>query len=159
MKPKEFPENIIIITDTSCLIILNKIGSLHFLNVLFSKVITTPEIIKEYGADLPDWIKIISPTNKKFQEDLSGFVDYGEASAIALAKEIKIDFLVTDDMQARKLAVKLNLPLIGTLGVLLLAKKHGLINLIRPYLDMIKNTNFRMATDLYETVLKEADEL
>jgi predicted nucleic acid-binding protein len=47
------PENIIVITDTSCFIILDKIAALYLLDALFTQVITTPEIALEYGKTLP----------------------------------------------------------------------------------------------------------
>lgn len=129
------------------------------LHQLFTTVITTPQIADEYGTPLPTWVTILSVKNKQLQNELSLIVDPGEASAIALATEIENNYLITDDLQARKLAIKLGLPMIGTLGVLLLAKQAGLIALIAPYLDRIKKTNFRMAPALFNAVLKEAGEL
>jgi predicted nucleic acid-binding protein len=89
---------------------------------------------------------------------LSQVVDKGEASAIALAHEIENKYLITDDLEARKLSIKLGLKIIGTVGVLLRAKKEGYIMLIRPLLEQIKQTNFRISDDLYKTALREARE-
>ncbi|WP_426670647.1 DUF3368 domain-containing protein [Mucilaginibacter sp. McL0603] len=159
MSSKISADQIVVITDASCFIILHKVDALHLLHQVFATVITTPEIAEEYGMSLPQWVTILSVKNKTLQNDLSFIVDPGEASAIALAHEIENNYLITDDLQARRLAIKLGLPMMGTLGVLLLAKQNGLINLVAPYLELIKQTNFRMAPELFHTVLKEAGEI
>lgn len=48
----------VIITDTSCLILLDKIGELELLSKMFAKVITTQTIALEFGKPLPQWITI-----------------------------------------------------------------------------------------------------
>lgn len=77
----------IVISDTSTLIVLDKINRLEILKALYSKLITTPEIALEYGQELPKWIVIESVSNKKYQKLLETQIDAGEASAIALAAE------------------------------------------------------------------------
>ncbi len=85
-------------------------------------------------------------------------MDQGEASAIALAVEVSCDYIILDDMLARKLAKKLGLPVKGTVGVLLSAKQKGIIPLFRPYLDLIQQTNFRLSLQLSEQFIKDAGE-
>jgi predicted nucleic acid-binding protein len=123
-------DSIAVITDTSCLIILEKITLLRVLHQLFNVVLTTPEIAAEYGSPLPEWIIITSVKDKSFQKKLTSVVDKGEASAIALAHETEHKYLITDDLEARKLAVKLGLSIIGTLGILLRAKQEGCISAV-----------------------------
>lgn len=157
MNPKNLPENSIVITDTSCFVLLEKINALHVLQKLFITILTTPEIADEYGAPLPDWVSI-KPANQSLKSKFLQYVDPGEASAIALASEISCDYLILDDMAARKLAEKLGLPIKGTLGVLLMAKQQGVIPLLRPYLDIIQQTNFRLSQHLVDGFIKEANE-
>jgi len=149
----------VVITDTTCLIILNKIGCLEILNQLFTTVLTTQEIASEYGNPLPDWTIILPIKNKSFQRELETLVDQGEASAIALAHEIENEFIITDDLDARKLAIKQGLSVIGSLGVLLRAKDAGHINLIKPFIELIKQTNFRISDNLYQAALHKAGEI
>jgi len=148
----------VVITDTSCLIILEKIALLPVLHQLFSVVLTTPEIAAEYRSPLPEWIIIISVKDKSLQQKLTSMVDKGEASAIALAHEIENKYLITDDLEARKLSIKLGLSIIGTLGVLLRAKQEGYISAVKPFVELIKQTDFRVSDDLYQTVLRKAGE-
>jgi len=151
-------KNTVVITDTSCLIILTK-NLLQLLKDIFDVVITTPEIVIEFGSALPYWIVVNPVINRALQKELAENVDSGEASAIALAHEIENDFVITDDLKARKLCAKLGLPFIGTLGVLLRAKEHGDLKEIRPILEEAKKTNFRLTEELYNTVLRKAGEL
>ena len=157
MTSDDHPGNKIVITDTSCFVLLEKINALDILHQLFATVLTTPEIEKEYGQPLPDWVIIRSAT-QLLKEEFYQYVDLGEASAIALAAEISCDYIILDDMAARKLAEKLGLPIKGTVGVLLMAKQKGIIRLFRPYLDLIQQTNFRLSPQLAEQFIKDAGE-
>lgn len=150
------PKNIIVITDTSCFIILDKIAALHLLPVLFSQVITTPEIAKEYGKKLPDWIIVQPVKNNVLQNQLNEIVDPGEASATALAAEIKCDYLLTDDRAARKFAEQREILVKGPAGILLYAKQQKAISLLRPYLDL--RLNFRISQSLIDGLIQKAGE-
>jgi predicted nucleic acid-binding protein len=77
----------VIISDTSCLILLDKIGELKLLNKLFGQIIVTQEIANEFKKELPDWFTIEEPANKTYQKILEASLDKGEASAIAFAIE------------------------------------------------------------------------
>lgn len=148
----------VVITDSSCFILLDKINALHILHDLFEAVLTTPEIANEYGMPLPEWVIIQRVDNRTRQHEFYQHVDKGEASAIALAYEIHADFLILDDLEARRFATKLGLPVKGSAGVLLQAKQKGIIVAIKPYLDLMQQTNFRIAASVIKTVLKEAGE-
>jgi predicted nucleic acid-binding protein len=80
------------------------------------------------------------------------------ASAIALAAENQSSLLIIDDLKGRKLAKKFKLSITGTLGLILIAKREGIIPLIKPVFDKILATNFRIAPMLLESILKEAGE-
>ena len=151
-------ERVVVITDTSCFIILDKINALYLLPSLFNKVITTPEIANEYGKTLPDWVIIQQVQNHNLQNQIKELVDPGEASAIALATEVECDYLLTDDRAARKLAEQRGIAVKGSVGVLLYAKQQNLIPSIRPYLDRIQKTNFRISQALIDKLLSEANE-
>ena len=77
-----------IISDTSCLILFDKIGALDILHKTYGEITLTPEVSKEYGKSLPHWVKIVSVKNKSKQKEFEKLVDLGEASAIALALEL-----------------------------------------------------------------------
>lgn len=52
-----FRNDTIVITDTICLILLDKLNVLEILPAMFRKIFTTPQIAAEFGPTLPKWIK------------------------------------------------------------------------------------------------------
>ncbi|WP_298155749.1 DUF3368 domain-containing protein [Flavobacterium sp.] len=148
-----------IISDTSCFIILSKIGELGLLLRLYGQIVTTTDIAEEFGESLPDWVIIENAKDKFHQRILELQIDRGESSAIALALEIQNSTLILDDFKARKVAENLGLNFTGTIGILIKAKLTGLIPSIKPLLEKIVETNFRLSPELQLQALKEAKEL
>jgi len=138
----------IIISDTSCFIILTNIGELHLLQKLYSKITTTIEIATEFGEPLPEWVEILSVKSKDTQRLLEMQIDKGESSAIALALEISDSLLILDDIKARKVATQLGLSITGTLGIIIKAKLEGIIPSVIPILNKIKQTDFRLSNEV-----------
>jgi len=99
----------IVVSDTSCLILLNKIGRISLLETLFKSVTVTATIAKEFGKSLPDFITIENPKDVNYQKILERFLDPGEASAIALALENEDCLLIMDETKGRKEANRLKL--------------------------------------------------
>lgn len=147
-----------IISDTSCLILLEKIGELDILNKLFGTIITTNEVAEEFGQPLPSWFELRQPTDKNYQSIIEATVDKGEASAIALAIELEDCLLIIDDLKGRKFAHQLGLTIIGTIGVIVDSKLAGIIPSVKPILAKIKATNFRITEQLELLILKRAGE-
>ncbi len=147
-----------IISDTSCLIILSKIGELELLYKLYGQIITTLDIAEEFGETLPNWVTIEKVSDKYRQRILEMQIDKGESSAIALALEVPNCTLILDDFKARKIAQNLGLSFTGTIGIIIKAKLNGTIPSIKPYLEKIKETNFRISAEIELQALKEAGE-
>ena len=70
----------IIISDTSCLILLTSIDELNLLVKIGKEVFITPEINQEFGRNLPDWIKIKKTIDKHYQKLLERDIDKGEVT-------------------------------------------------------------------------------
>ncbi len=83
----------------------------------------------------------------------------GEASAIALAKEMESPLILLDDLKARKLASKLNLKFTGTLGVINKAKQIGAIEKVKPLIDKLQATNFRISGNIITELLRKNNEI
>ena len=154
--PSEFKH--FVIADTSRFILLDKIDELSLLHKMFETVTTTPTIAKEFGKNLPAWVRVKSPSNQNYLKLLESEVDRGEASAIALALENTNTLLILDDWKARVPAKKLDLNFTGTLGIFLKAKEVGIIKEIKPSILKIQKTNFRFSKDTVEEILKAANE-
>lgn len=147
-----------IISDTSCLILFDKIGALDLLFKTYGEITLTPEVAKEYGKRLPEWIVIVPVKNKLRQREFENIVDLGEASAIALALEIPDSILIIDDRKGRSLAMKLHIELTGTLGAILKGKQSGVISEVKPFLEKLKQTDFRISKELEDGILKKTGE-
>jgi predicted nucleic acid-binding protein len=134
----------LIISDTACLILFDKIGEFEILRKIFQTVTITSIIAEEFKKQTPDWVIIKDPQNTNNVVNYSKVVDHGEASALALSIEIENSLLIFDDLKARKLAEELNLKYTGSIGILILAKRRGLIEDIDELIAKIQATNFRL---------------
>ncbi len=148
----------VVIADTSCFILIDKIDEWSLLQKVFQTITTTKEIASEFGKELPDWVHVKEVVNREYQTLLQLSVDLGEASAIALSVETGNALLVLDDYKARRLAAQLNLAYTGTLGIVLKAKQSGIIPYIKPVIEKIQLTNFRFSEKNYKKLLRLADE-
>ena len=85
-------------------------------------------------------------------------LDLGESAAIALAKELKAQRILIDESAGRTVAKARDLPVTGTVGVLLIAKQQGLISKVKPILDELIAVGKRISPELYREVLAIANE-
>jgi len=143
--------------DTSTLIILNKIEALDLLNKIYGNVFITNLINAEWNETLPSWI-IIEPAYNFEQSFLKNFnLGPGESSIIMNALE-NDGFLIIDDLKARKIATTLSLRFTGSIGILITAKRLGLIHSVKYYLEKIQTTNFRISDALIIKALEITNE-
>lgn len=147
--------NKIIISDTSCLIALSNIGQLSILKDLFKEIIITEEVKDEFGDELPIWIKTQTAKDIGRKKDLEAILDKGEASSIALSLEIENSLLIIDESKGRKIANSLNLQIIGTIGVLILANKKGLIKDLISVILKLVNKGFRLSDSLVSKIIDQ----
>jgi uncharacterized protein len=146
------------VTNSTCLIGLERIGRLDILPQVFSSI-TIPLAVKaEVGLSL-DWLTITAVKNIAAVATLKTQLDDGEAEAIALAMELGDVFIILDDRNARRIAQQLNLKVIGTVGMLLRAKQKGVIVEIKPLLTALEQADFRISESLVQNALLLAGEL
>jgi predicted nucleic acid-binding protein len=136
----------VIVSNTTPIIALSSVNRLDILESLFKEIIITEEVKAEltakerYGAEFPflDWVKIRKVKNIEFNKSLSIEPGPGEASVIALGKEINADFVIIDEKEGHKMAKYFELTPIRTLAILEAAKKKGLIDTMKPIiLEMV----------------------
>jgi len=162
-------KNKIVISNSSPLIHLSQIGRLDLLRKLFSRLLIPPAVYREVvieGQGRPgsrevmkaSWIKVVEIKNEYLKRVLQLQLDEGEAEAIVLALEVDANLILLDDREARLQAKRLGLKVTGTLGILLRAKKHGLVKSLREELNRLKETGFRVSKSLEEEILKAAGE-
>ena len=149
----------IIISDTSCLIALERIGHLGLLQKTFTTIYTTQTVAEEFEEHLPGWILIKEVSNTNMVEKLQLILDAGEASAITLALETENSILIIDEKKGRKVARDLNVTIIGTLKVLLIAKNKGVISSVKQLINELQKHSFRFNKAIVAEVLRLAGEI
>ena len=147
--------NIIVISDTSCLIALDRISRLDLLQELFQQIITTQVVQEEFGKELPEWIQIAEVQNQDKIQELEAVLDKGEASAIALALETEKSQLIIDEKKGRKVAQNLKIDIIGTLKVIQMAKQKGIIQSARPVIEDLQKAGFRFSQKIVNILLND----
>ena len=149
-----------VVCNSSPLIGLEQIGHLHLLESLFDEITVSLAVLAEVAATvvLPAWVNQRPLTQPVGPLITKAALGPGESEAISLALEIDARLIILDDRPARRLAQSLGLPVIGTLGILLAAKKSGLIPAVKPCLDGLLGFDFRLAPALYQQLLEDAGE-
>ncbi len=147
----------VIISDTCCLILLEKIGRIEILKAIFEQVVVTDEVAEEFGL-LPTWIEVKHLKDKQLYNELRLELGSGEASSIAFATEVEGILLIIDERKGRKKAEELGLSIIGSLGVLLKAKQKGVIPSLLEVIQEIDKTDFRVSEAIKLKLLGEAGE-
>lgn len=160
--------NPVIIADSGPLISLAIIDQLDLLKQLFERVIVPPAVWDEVtvkGNGMPGallvsqltWLEFETPEPQILQP-LSILIDPGESEAIALAQVIPNSTVLLDDSRARRVAERLDVPRIGTLGILRRAKINKLINEIKPHIEHLKANHIYMSENLVKAILEDVGE-
>lgn len=160
----------IIVSNTSPISNLAKIGRLNLLQNIYSKIVIPTAVYNELtdvgagnivttAVQKANWIETKQVINQTMVISLQNKLNDGEAEAIALALELKADELIIDERLGRREATNLGLHITGILGVLLISKSRGMIPAVKPIIDdLITQAVFRIATQLYLDILQSAGE-
>ncbi|MGL6344253.1 MAG: DUF3368 domain-containing protein [Waterburya sp.] len=159
----------IIVSNTTPLSELAKVNQLNLLQKLFGKIIISQEVYTEVTTgDHPavlavpcaNWIEVctVQCRDQLLKLQIEFKLDLGEAATIILAEELKANRILIDERLGRKVAQARNLPVTGTIGLLLVAKNKGIITEIKPILDQFLNQGKRISPILYQEVLDLAKE-
>jgi predicted nucleic acid-binding protein len=156
----------LVIADTGPLNYLILIGCIDVLPSLFTKVVLpvtvqgelssgkAPAKVRHWITNSPDWIEVCeSPLSDADDVSLKE-IDAGEKAAIQLSISLKADLLLMDDRKGVKAAERKGLRVTGTLGVLDLAARSGLVDFGRA-VDRLQQTSFRVPRILLEALLEK----
>ena len=154
-----------IVSNASPLIVLLKINKLSILKKLFEKIVISEAVYKEITAkeydklifDKLEWIEARSVRNIEMTALLEKLIDKGEAEAIVLARELNVTLLI-DDAKARKYAKLLNIEVIGTLGLLKIAKRRGLVRSVKKVINSMLAVGYYIEDKLVRKILKDIGE-
>jgi len=157
-----------VICNTSPIQYLHQLGLLHVLERLAKHVTVPPAVVDEIaagralGVDLPDlsgldWVAVRSPAAASVLPLVTD-LGPGETQVLALALEVPGAVAILDDGLARQAAKITGIPVIGTLGLLLEAKRSGLVEALEPLLDHLDALGFRVSASTRAAVLDLAGE-
>jgi predicted nucleic acid-binding protein len=155
--------------DTTVLLYLGRIGQIDLLPALFDPVWVPEAVTLELDMgrllrrdtvdprDLP-WVTSVAVSQTMIDALPPNRLGPGEQAVIAGAYAHQGSVVGLDDFQARRLAEALGLPVTGTLGLLLRAKRAGLVPAVRPLVDAVVAEGFHIGPCLYRDVLELAGE-
>ncbi len=150
----------VVVADSGPIIHLSMVRRVDLLPELFSRIVVPRPVwveVVEDGAGLPgsselataDWAQVVeAPDGSAITALLVGELDAGEIAAIAVAKAMDAERLLVDDRAARRAAVRLGLPVIGTLGILLAGRRLHLVDRLAPVLAELRAEGFWMSAAL-----------
>jgi predicted nucleic acid-binding protein len=105
------------------------------------------------------WLTILPVSNIALVSLLKLELDEGESEAITLFIEKPNQAILLDEKSARRVAKQMNLPVLGTVGILIWAKQNGLIPNLREQLDALQSVGkFRLSNLIYQEAIKKVDE-
>jgi predicted nucleic acid-binding protein len=159
----------IVVSNTTPLSELAKVGKMYLLRDVFERVIIPVEVYDEVTTGnhpavrqvrSANWIevRVVSNPEAVVSLQMETGLDLGESAAIALAEELKAQRILIDELAGRVVAKTRNLSVTGTVGVLLIAKQQGLISKVQPILDELVVAGKRISPELYREVLASANE-
>ena len=160
----------IVVSDTTPLISLLKIGRLNILKELFNeiqipKAVYDELINNELYCDEAEKIKhcefiTVSDVNDKYSVELIskvGELDLGESEAIILADIMKADLLIMDEAKGRSVAKSLGLNITGTIGLLISAYNHNYLtkNDILDCVETFRKTKRYIGEKYYQMLIRK----
>jgi uncharacterized protein len=160
---------VIVVSDTTPISELAKIGRLTLLREVYLRVIIPQEVYDEVMAGprvvvaatkSANWIEVhaVSESNKVLALHASTPLGLGECAALILAEELGAQRLLMDDRAGRREAIARGLPVTGTIGTLLVAKQQGIITSVKDVLDDLRDHGTRISEQLYRDALAAASE-
>jgi len=153
----------LIVSNTSPLIVLKRAGAIKFLAEIFQEIRVPPAVWAELKVKEEEFfrgvreLRVEEVGDSLLVEALTLTVDLGEAEAITLALETDAPLLI-DDLKGRRVARRMGVKIIGSLGVLALAKNRGLIDSVKPYIERLVAEGYYLSKRLIEEFLKAMGE-
>jgi predicted nucleic acid-binding protein len=149
------------VSDASALIALDRIRLLETMAPLLDGLLIPPAVAHEIAPTVrvPAWCSVRGLAQEIPESVRREGLGHGETEAIALSIESDRCPLILDERRARRLAISLGLPIVGTAGLLVRAKREGLLDVVRPHLEALIETGFFVSPNVVERALRQAGEL
>lgn len=160
----------IVVSDTTPLIGLASIGRLDLLFEIFGEVYIPQAVydetvtrgreegIAKQAVASAQWIHVVEVKDRLAVDVLLDEMDLGEVETIILAKEMNADWVLMDERKGRRKLDQLNIPKIGTVGILLKARQLELIPKIKSEIEKLQQTGFSISPSVVSEIFKLAGE-
>jgi len=157
-----------VVSNSTPLIALSRINELGLLHTLFGTIIIPAAVYNEVvleGAGRPG-VKEVANTSWIIKREVQNLLavsmlqmdlDRGEAEAVVLAKELGADYLLVDEKKVRRVARSSEMRIMGTVGILGLAAKKGLISNLDETFNKLEENGFRFTEQVRKKVKEEID--
>jgi predicted nucleic acid-binding protein len=154
----------LVVADTGPINYLVLVDAIDLLPTLFNTIVVPAAVYRElchpgaplpvraWIANIPNWLDVRPDPDHKSNDPAEMALDDGERAAIALAAAISADLILIDDRAGAAVAYRRGFTVTGTLGVLDLGARRGLIDLARA-LERLRATNFRYRPEIMDTLL------
>ncbi|HEX6904471.1 MAG TPA: DUF3368 domain-containing protein [Thermoanaerobaculia bacterium] len=156
-----------VVLNNTPLVALQAIGRLDLLRDLYQEVLIPQDVEDEFLAtdestrrqalQNAPWVKTVQLSSPRRAVAYVG-LDPGEAAVLALAEERDARLVIIDEKKARRFAERMDIPLTGTLGVLLSAKEAGLVGSVADPLIRLQEAGLFLSEDLVRQTLRRAGE-
>ena len=155
-----------VVADTGPLNYLVLTGDIELLPKLFGRILTPPAVrdelidrdapaaVRTWIAQAPDWLEVRPSPDIRRDDLVTSRLDRGERAAIALALTVNADLVLMDDQEGVGVARREGLVVTGTLGVLDLAARRGIIDLAEAF-ARLKATSFYYRQGLLDALLAQ----
>ena len=113
-----------------------------------------PMAVRAWIANIPNWLEVRPDPDHRSNDPAEMALD---GAVIALAAAISADLILIDDRAGAAVAYRRGFTVTGTLGVLDLGARRGLIDLARAF-ERLRATNFRYRPEIMDTLLAQHSE-
>lgn len=160
----------VVVSNTSPLTNLSAIGQFVLLQKLFGEIQIADGVWQELNArgrrypgsrevEEAPWVHRCTVSNRSLVTALRQDLDLGEAETLVLGVELGADLVLVDEKEGRHMASRLGLRILGTLGLLLEAKREEHVSEVRSLLEALRlQAGFYLREDLLLRVLAMAGE-
>jgi len=158
----------IVVSDTTPLISLLKIGHISLLEKLFGRVLIPQAVYRELSANIKYQHEALQITQSDFIEvkvvENVGAVDVlrrvtgldqGESEAIVLADELNADVLLMDEVKGRVVSGEMGIKVMGTIGILMVAYEERELTSFeaRECIEVLQRTGRHISQKYYQMLL------
>ena len=154
----------LVVADTSPVFYLLSIGHIDLLPRLFGKLFVpdavhhelchdaAPALVRVWAARLPPWVEATQV--EAIDDPVLHPLGAGERAAITLALLLHADLILIDERKGTAVALGKGFDVTGTLGVLTLAARRGMVDLAESF-ARLKRTNFRYRQEIMDELLNQ----